>query len=451
MRLVVALAAALVLGGCAAGPEPGPAQGRKGAPTGSWWVEPDAAEVAAFRERLVALADAPACQDALVARAPEVAHALFVSDPDPAVRAALGRGLAPRSRAGAAPNPYADSLQADAAGGRAHLLDALGAPRTAPDALVEKALAAARALREPPADPLLATEAEQLALAFGAGEAEERAGALAPLQEVRAALIGSRSDPALVERAVELAAATGDLATLERLASLVELGVLARAVPGRPWRADAARAALARGQGLRALKHALALEGRAPEAGAAPRLQDRLLVARAQLAAGQLESALDEALATAEAAAALPTEPALEASAHALAGDALMALARAEAALEAYARAEAAFGRAQDPAGVYRQGLNRVAAALRAGAGGAVKTALEGLGPQPVAELGLRRSILERLAALLAGTTTGQAAARDVEATLVQARLQGALDLVEQYRDLPAKLRAGPKPAPRGS
>lgn len=450
MRAVALGLVALLLAGCASGPEPGPTtQGRRGAPTGSWWVEPDAAEVAALRERLVALADAPACQDALVARAPEVAHALFVSDQDPAVRAALARGLAPRARAGAPPNPYADSLQAGAASGRAHLLDALGAPRTAPDALVEKALAAARALREPPADPLLAAEAQQLALAFGSDLVEEPAGGVAPLQEVRAALLAARGDPAQAERVVELAAAAGDLATLERVASLVELGVLG--VPGRPWRADAARAALARGQGLRALKHALALEGRAAEVGPAPRLQDRLLVARAQLAAGQLESALDEALAVAEGAAALPTEPALEASAHALAGDALLALARPEPALEAYARAEAAFGRAQDPAGVYRQGLNRVAAALRAGASGAVKTALEGLGPQPVAELGLRRSILERLAALLAGTTTGQAAARDVEATLLQAKLQGALDLVEQYRDLPAKLRAGPKPPPRGS
>lgn len=447
----LALGLALLLAGCASGPEPGrPAQPRKGAPVGSWWVEPEAAEVAAFRERLVALADAPACQDALVARAPEVAHALFVSDQDPALRAALGRGLAPRGRT-AAPNPYADSLQADARGGRALLLEALGAPRTAPDALVEEAQGAARALREPPADPLLATEAELLALAFGADQGDDPAAGAAPLQEVRAALLAARSDAAQVERAVELAAATGDLATLERLASLVELGVLSRAVPARPWRADAARAALARGQGLRALKHALALEGRAPEAGPGPRLQDRLLVARAQLAAGQLESALDEGLAVAEAATALPAEPALEASAHALAGDALMALARPEPALEAYARAEAAFGRAQDPAGVYRQGLNRIAAALRAGAGEAAKTALEGLGPQPVAELGLRRSILERLAALLAGTTTGQAAARDVEATLVQAKLQGALDLVEQYRDLPAKLRAGPKPPPRGS
>lgn len=449
MRLLAGLAL-LVLVGCASGPAP-VAKGRKGAPTGSWWVEPEAAEVVAFRERLAALADAPACQDALVARAPEVAHALFMSDPDPAVRAALARGLAPRARAGAAPNPYADSLQADAKAGRALLLDALGAPRTAPDALVEKALAAGRALREPPADPLLATEAEQLALAFGTDQGDAPAAGPAALQEVRAALLASQADAEQVERAVELAAATGDLATLERLASLVELGVLARAVPGRPWRADATRAALARGQGLRALKHALALEGRAPEAGPAPRLQDRLLVARAQLAAGQLESALDESLAVAEAATALPTEPALEASAHAQAGDALMALARPEPALEAYARAEAAFGRAQDPAGVYRQGLNRVAAALRAGASDAAKTAFEGLGPQPVAELGLRRAILERLSALLAGSTTGQAAARDVEATLVQAKLQGALDLVEQYRDLPAKLRAGPKPPPRGS
>lgn len=452
--------ALLLLAGCASGPEPGASSsGAKGAPAGSWWVEPEAAEVAAFRERFVALADAPACQDALAARSPEVAHALFVADPDPAVRAALGRALAPRARV-VAPNPYAASLAADAAEGRALLLRALGAPRTAPDAIVAEAQAAAKRLGEAPADPLLAVEAAQLARAFGgaaegadeadeADELAERPASPAPLQAVRAALLAARGDRAQVERAVELAAATGDLATLERLASLVELGALP--APGRAWRADAARAALSRGQGLRALKHALALEGRGPEAGPAPRLQDRLLVARAQLAAGQLEPALDEGLAVAEAAAGLATEPALEGAAHALAGDALLALGKPEPALEAYARAEAAFGRAQDPAGVYRQGLNRAAAALRAGASGAATTAFEGLGPQPVAELGLRRSILERLAALLAGTTTGQAAARDVEATLVQAKQQGALDLVEQYRDLPARLRAGPRPPPRGS
>lgn len=169
-----------------------------------------------------------------MARAPEVAHALFVSDQDPAVRAACARGLAPRARAGAAPNPYTDSLQAGAASGRAHLLDALGAPRTAPDALVERALAAARALREPPATAPRGRgphSPSPSARTWGRSRPGGR-----PLQEVRAALLAARSDPAQVERVVELAAATGDLATLERVASLVgaRASSASPAVPGGP-------------------------------------------------------------------------------------------------------------------------------------------------------------------------------------------------------------------------
>jgi tetratricopeptide (TPR) repeat protein len=474
------LAAALI--GCGSNEEaaeaPARAEGRRALV--AWWVEPAASDVAAFRQRWDALGEAPACKAELVRREPEVALALFLSTEDAALRAAVGAALDAGGGDGCARSLKARKERPEA---HAEARALWAAQRQAPAAEAAKS-EAAEALRAA-GDPFLADQADLHARAAalatgaepmlrnssvpeGAAEAARRGCSLgaatsaAMTPRLRLVELGeAQTTPEVSQqlvRAFVYRADEVDLTTLEHLESLRAVGaVTIEPAKLTGWYRGLATAALRRGKPLVALKHALALSAaweREQTPDAAQRLRDRLLLSRAQLAAKQTEPALAEALDVAEDAAALDVaDAALEAAARAQAGDALLEIGRADAALGAYDRAHAKALEAADEPLVFRQTLNRAAAFLRLSRPAEARAALDRL-PQPprgddAVDLATRRTVLVALSSVLLGEATGQAAADRVDQALSAARDAGALDVVERFAGLPARLRAGPKPQGR--
>ncbi|RMG16948.1 MAG: hypothetical protein D6731_04955 [Planctomycetota bacterium] len=468
-RAPFALLAALVSGCVAPGANlrepPAPAQrSATAAPLLRWVALPERALVDAFRARAAKFLRP---EDArllatLCEREAVLAHHAFLAAEDPALRAGLSRGLGhPAYAASEAARAASPAEHARARASYAQAVALAPVDRTRARRAAEEAAAGFRDC----GDRLRAGAAQALACGLAL---EERDPTLAssepvvPAQRAAAALLalGSRwlrgeRDPEAAREAADRALEAGDDAVLRCLEEDLACGLVDPAA-GAPdfalrWEAGLARAALRRGEALRALAHAQAALRRSEALGHAPSAA-RLRLAQAHLAAGRP----DPALAVAQEALEAAEGPSAAAAAQSVLAEALLHLGRPEAAAARYARAQEAAERAGDDRGALRAGVNRAFASLRArdteSAAEAVASVVA-LGPldREGRDLVARRDIASVLTDLLAGKAEPSAAAARVEAVLDFARQAGCLEVVERYAGLARALRGAGGAARRGS
>ncbi|MBL4849641.1 MAG: hypothetical protein JKY65_29270 [Planctomycetes bacterium] len=429
----------------------------------SWSARSEPIEVQRFRDGCAPYVDEPslACLQAYAADHLELAHLLFVQEPEGPLRGSLIRALASGEQGAlyAESERVRRSAAANHAEARRLLLAAWSRALLEPAEALERAQAA-RARFAELGDPLLESEAALVAaeaeLTLGeAPETDLSSLRLCAPQRVRAALVragaaqlsGGDPKPAL-ERARRLAVEHGHSAAQRSLEALRSLGV-GKLEGGelRSWLRDLAKTARRRQQPLLAMRNALTAlrwsEGESPRAA----VEDRLLLAQAYLDAKRRPDALAEAQLAADGAADLEVAS-LEASGEALVGQVLLASGKNEAALEHFVRAEELFTRSGDAKGRYRQGLNRVVALLRVGGVSEAEQTLKALAGvrlsgRDARGLEHRRAVLLALAGLLRKELSPRDAGDRIETELAAARQTGSYAVLETYRGLPSRLRKG--------